>query len=257
MATTQLSSKAADGGPASIVDLALLTVKVRSRLDGSERSGPWKDVTTQGLRVAAPWRTFRWFKGQKHYSGTYWAATCACHVTYESRLELGRLLLADFDRSVSWVVSQPFLLEAVVEGQVRRHVPDYLLFTDDGPVVVDVKPAAQILKPVVAQTFAWTREVVNSRGWAYEVWTGDASVYLSNIRFLAGFRRHQYFREEAIERMSRPHLIGMTVREAISQEQHLSADTARAALMHVLWRQQFAVDLLRPLSGARVLESAV
>jgi hypothetical protein len=257
MVTTQLPSNAADGGPASVVDLTSVMVKVRSRLDCSERSGPWKDVTTQRLRAAAPWRTFRWFKGQKHYSGTYWAATCAGHVTYESRLELGRLLLADFDKSVSCVVSQPFLLEAVVEGQVRRHVPDYLLFTDDGPVVVDVKPAAQILKPVVARTFAWTREVVDSRGWSYEVWPGDASVHLSNIRFLAGFRRHQYFREEAIERMSQPHLIGMTVREAISQEQHLSADIARAALMHVLWRQQFAVDLLRPLSGARVLERPV
>ena len=72
-------------------------------------------------RAAAPWRTFRWFKGQKRYSSTYWAATCAGHVTYESRLELGRLQLADFDKSVSWVVSQPFLLEAVVEGKVRRH----------------------------------------------------------------------------------------------------------------------------------------
>lgn len=48
------------------------------------------------------------------------------------------MLIADFDKSVSWVVSQPFLLEPVVEGQVRRHVLDYLLFTDDGPVVVGV-----------------------------------------------------------------------------------------------------------------------
>jgi hypothetical protein len=256
MVTTQLSSNAGADGWAS-VDLASVTVRVRSRLDGSERSGPWKDVTTQRLRAAAPWRTFRWYKGQKHYSGTYWTATCAGHVTYESRLELGRLLLADFDKSVSCVVSQPFLLEAVVEGQVRRHIPDYLLFTDGGPVVVDVKPAAQILKPIVAQTFAWTREVVQSRGWSFEVWTGTSQVYLYNVRFLAGYRRHQYFREEAIERMSRPHLLGMTVREAISQEDRFSADIARAALMHVLWRQRFAVDLMRPLSGARVLESGV
>lgn len=165
------------------------------------------------------------------------------------------MLLADFDKSVSWVVSQPFLLEAVVEGQVRRHVPDYLLFTEDGPIVVDVKPAKQLLKPVVARTFAWTREAVQARGWSYEVWTGTSPVYLSNIRFLAGYRRRQYFPEEALERMSGPHLLGMTVREAISQERGLSAPIARAALMHALWRQQFIVDLTRPLSGTRVLES--
>lgn len=107
MATAELSSNATDDGPASVVDLASVMVKVRSRLDGLEWSGPWKDVTTQRLRAAAPWRTVRWFKGQKHYSCTYWAATCAGHVTNESRLELGRLLLADFEKSVSWVVSQP------------------------------------------------------------------------------------------------------------------------------------------------------
>ena len=38
-----------------------------------------------------PWRTFRWYKGQKHYSGLYWSATTRTHVAYESRLELARL----------------------------------------------------------------------------------------------------------------------------------------------------------------------
>jgi hypothetical protein len=33
---------------------------------------------------------------QAHVSGSYWAATTDGHVVYESRLELARLLLADF-----------------------------------------------------------------------------------------------------------------------------------------------------------------
>jgi hypothetical protein len=61
-------------------------------------------------------------------------------VIYESRLELARLLFADFDPSVRHIVAQPFLLRAEVDGDLRRHIPDYLLFTDAGPVVVDVKP---------------------------------------------------------------------------------------------------------------------
>ena len=37
------------------------------------------------------------------------------HVIYESRLELSRLLFADFDPSVRAIVAQPFLLQTVVE----------------------------------------------------------------------------------------------------------------------------------------------
>jgi hypothetical protein len=68
---------------------------------------------------AIPWRTFRWYFGKCHYSGAYWSTTEAAHVIYESRLELSRLLLADFDPEVSHIVAQPFLMRAVVGG-VRR-----------------------------------------------------------------------------------------------------------------------------------------
>ncbi|GHE99428.1 hypothetical protein GCM10014715_64570 [Streptomyces spiralis] len=45
-------------------------------------------------------RTFHWRKGQRHYPGTYWSYTTRSHVIYESRLELARLLCADFEPSV-------------------------------------------------------------------------------------------------------------------------------------------------------------
>lgn len=48
------------------------------------------------------------------------------HVIYESRWELSRLLFADFDPSVRGIVAQPFLLKALVEGQARKHIPDYI-----------------------------------------------------------------------------------------------------------------------------------
>ncbi|MGA5462355.1 hypothetical protein [Mycobacterium sp. NPDC050041] len=58
------------------------------------------EVSEAALLGAIPWRTFFWYKGQRHYSCCYWAATEDNHVIYESRLELSSLLMADFDVSV-------------------------------------------------------------------------------------------------------------------------------------------------------------
>src|SRR4051794_13877550 len=121
---------AAKGGRCSVEPRSVL-VKYRSGVDGPEMCRPWAEVTRSTLHEAAPWRTFRWHKGQMNYSGTYWSATQGGHVIYESRLELARLLLADFDAAVSGIVAQPFLLMANIGGKYRKHVPDFLLITND------------------------------------------------------------------------------------------------------------------------------
>jgi hypothetical protein len=95
--------------------------------DGSERTFPFDRVRTQDLATACPWRTFRSYHGQPFYSGMYWSATMGAPVVYESRLELARLLLADFDRAVVTIVAQPFQLSARIDGRIRRHVSDLLL----------------------------------------------------------------------------------------------------------------------------------
>ncbi|RIT41603.1 TnsA-like heteromeric transposase endonuclease subunit [Mycobacteroides abscessus] len=233
-----------------------VVVKFRSGFNGSEVRRPWLGVSAQDLQAAAPWRTFRWYKGQKHYSGTYWSATCGGHVIYESRLELARLLLADFDPLVSWIVPQPVLLEATVDGARRRHIPDFLLLTSNAPVVVDVKPARQAANPLVASTFGWTRAVVESRGWRYEVWHAADPVHLANVRFLAGYRHPQHVDTQIVDALSDKEIAGMTVGEAIDSERRWPSAIVRAALMHMLWRQQFTVDLTRPLSRGHVLVAA-
>lgn len=188
--------------------------------------------------------------------GRYWSATQDGHVVYESRLELARLLLADFDTSVSQIVAQPFLLVASVDGKQRKHIPDYLLIRNDGPVVVDVKPRHHLSNPVVVGTFAWTRKAVESRGWRYEVWSEAPPFLLGNVRFLAGYRRTHLFESAIIDRMSSSDLLGTTVGEAIRKEKSWPEMMVRAALMHLLWRQHFTVDLTRPLSRDHVLGSA-
>lgn len=136
------------------------------------------------------------------------------HVIYESRLELTRLLFADFDPRVHRILAQPFLLKAVLEGKVRKHIPDYLLITEQGPLVVDVKPSRRLPKPEVAFTVVWTRQVVESRGWKYEVWSEPPAAELENIRFLAGYRRHWLFSPELLDELRGADLDGVLLGQA-------------------------------------------
>ena len=133
------------GGSTTMVASKTPPVSVHVRLPDrvSEFLTSWFDVDVQALRSAAPWRTFRSCKGQRHYSGSFWSATENDLVLYESRLELARLLFADFDRAVHGIVAQPFLLETEIGGRRRRHVPDFLLLTDSVPTVVKKIRAGQ------------------------------------------------------------------------------------------------------------------
>jgi hypothetical protein len=79
---------------------------------------------------------------------------------------------------------------------------------------------------------------------------------LGNVRILAGYRRTHLFERAIIDRMSSSDLLGTTVGEAIRKERAWPELMVRAALMHVLWRQHFTVDLTRPLSSDHVLGSA-
>lgn len=107
------------------VDLSTAVIVYRPAA-GEERSVSAEKVSSAALFRATPWRTFCWCFGQRHYSGRYWSATQRGHVIYESRLELANLLLADFNPAVRHIVAQPFLMRAEMDGQVRKHIPDYL-----------------------------------------------------------------------------------------------------------------------------------
>jgi hypothetical protein len=99
-------------------------------------------------------------------------------VVYESRLELARLLLADFDPQVQRIYAQPFRLVARAGGRVRHHVPDFLLVTAAGTArLVNVKPAQRLKDPEIAEALAWPGVLAGRLGWEYEVWSGaDATV---------------------------------------------------------------------------------
>lgn len=213
-------------------------------------------VSAEVLATGQPWRVFRWHRGQAHYSGWYWSATTGGHVVYESRLELARLLLADFDPEVAKVAAQPFLVTAPSGGRVRRHVPDFLVIGRDGGVrVVNVKPADQLKVPKVADALAWAGEVFAARGWQHEIWSGAEPVLLANVRFLAGYRFADRVDASLTEVIARDAPSGATIGE-LEQGWPDSADDARAAVLHLLWRGVFRTDLMMPLSSATRLERA-
>ena len=231
-------------------ELATVSFRTKSAVMKDE---PWTAVGSAVLSSTVPWRTFRWYKGQRHYSGAYWSATMRDHVVYESRLELARLIFADFERSVHRILAQPFLLKAKVGGKIRKHVPDYFLVTDHGPVVVDVKPQQVLAKPTVASTFAWTRRLVEARGWQYEVWSGAPPAELENLRFLAGYRRSWLFDAALLDEVRGTEFEGRTFGEVVRGLVGWDPATARAAVLHLLWLGELRTDLSAPLSDRREL----
>ncbi len=176
-------------------------------------------------------------------------------MVYESRLELARLLLADFDPQIQQIYAQPFRLVARVGGRVQHHVPDFLLVTTSGTArLVNVKPAARLEDPEIAAALAWPGMLAERHGWEYEVWSGADVTVLENIRFLAGYRRLGLVPAEQVERAWECVRDGEQLADA---ELRLAGDRprheARPALLALLWAGRLTTDLTRPLSGESVL----
>jgi hypothetical protein len=180
----------------------------------------------------------------------------SAHVIYESRLELSRLLMADFDRSVRFIVAQPFLIRSKVQGVVRRHIPDYLLLTDTDPVMVDVKPREQVSDTKVAETFAWVQQVIESLGWRFEIASEQPPVLLDNVRFLAGYRRPQSINEPALRALRATQFDNVTFVDAVRNVDG-AEPLVRAALLHMLWTQEVSTDFSKVLSSQSILNPRV
>lgn len=234
--------------------MKVLTVRIR---DGSGRISPFpiETVGTEHLAGIRPIRSLSWYRGQRSFPGWYWSSTMHAHVSYDSRLELARLLLADFDSSVEAIVAQPFQLVETVESEVhRRQIPDYLLVHSDRAVtVVNVKTPEALVDEEVRRTYAWVTEVLKMRGWRHEVWSGTDATLLSNVRFLAGFRCPRY--PPALLRMIVCEAPGRSIsetREAIGR--HWEQTEVTPAILHLIWGHTLQIGMDEPLGFDTVLE---
>ncbi|GAA4617261.1 TnsA-like heteromeric transposase endonuclease subunit [Actinoallomurus liliacearum] len=223
--------------------------------DGTVRAFTFDRLRLPDFIGSVPWRQVRARHGQAHYAGAYASATTGGFVAYESRLELARLLLADFDLRVRQIYAQPFRLVARVDGHIRCHVPDFLLVTAaDTGRLVNVKSAARLEDRRVVRALAWPGVLAKRHGWAYEVWSGADVTMLDNVRFLAAYRRQGVVPAEEMERTwalirdGEP-LADTELRLAGDRPRH----EVRPALMALLWLGRVTTDLSRPLSGTSVL----
>lgn len=229
-----------------------MSTKVSLRMqDGSTSDMPLSAATATVVLSAAPWRTIRSHRGQRHLPGLYWSSTTGDHVVYESRLELARLLLADADREIVGIAAQPFL----VSDSERRHVPDFLFVRADGSaLVVNVKPADRLEDERVAAALAWAEATFSSRGWQHEIWSAADPVVLTNTRFLAGYRRAAHLDRSAVVAATAVDVAGLTIRQAEAAFVDVGISEPRPVLLHLLWSGALHADLTRPLSGDTVLE---
>lgn len=205
-----------------------------------------------------PVRTFPTYPGQQNYPGLLWSATTSTLIGYESLLERDRLWLADFDPQVRWIAGQPFWMSGRDGSRLRRHVPDFLLETDGGFLVVDVKPAAMLDHPKVAEQLAWCGQLCADRGWSYEVWSGEDPVVLRNVRFLAAGRRGWATDPDLLHEVEQHAAPGRTLAQVADlagagEQGARPASHARAALLALLWAGKCKVDLAKPLGPESAL----
>lgn len=231
-------------------------VKVQYRSASDQAVDTTLDLAVPGeLAGSLPVREFRWHRGQRHYSGWYWSSTMKGLVAYESRLELARIMLADFDPGVTAIAAQPFRLIGADGGRIRRHVPDILLVTaDGGVVVVDVKSPHKRDDPDVLALMEWTRRTVGLRGWGFEDWYGAPLHLLANVRFLAGYRRRAVIDECLVPAVREAAVEPMAITDL---ERSVAAGpvVVRPVILHLLWTGELVADLDRPLNGLSVVAS--
>lgn len=209
------------------------------------------DEVAEGLPV----RDFRSYKGRRHYSGWYYATTGQRLVAYESRLELARILLADFDPDVVAVTAQPFQVRAHDGDRMRRHVPDLLLVhADAGVSMVDVKAPTRLQDSRTQEQFSWMRRVCSGQGWAFEAWSGADPVLLDNVRFLAGYRRHWVIDPHALAKVADAATGRRTIGEIErSLAGNHSAEVVRPAVLHLVWWGHLRAELSCPLNAQTAL----
>ena len=100
---------------------------------------------------------------------------------------------------------------------------------------------------------AWTRTVVEGRGWRFEVRAEPPPVRLENLRFLAGYRRDWLFDPVLLADLRAADLHGVSLGAAFGRLPRWPEPLVRSAVFHLIWSGHFAVDLDRPLSASHVL----
>ncbi|MDO5740614.1 MAG: TnsA-like heteromeric transposase endonuclease subunit [Ornithinimicrobium sp.] len=220
--------------------------------DGEAVTTSLRLLDLERASTALPVRRLRSHARQRHYCGRFWSATTGGHVPYESRLELDRLWLADFDPDVRWIAAQPMWFAGPDDGTTRRHAPDLLLTDQRGSMtVVDVKPAQFVKRSQVQAVFRWTARLCQAKGVGYQVWSGADPVALANIRGFAVARRG--IQPSELAAAAAAARTGMKVGQVEDLLAACGHPRGRLAVLGLLWRGDWTVDMTKPVDGTATI----
>ncbi|MBT2396781.1 TnsA-like heteromeric transposase endonuclease subunit [Streptomyces sp. ISL-100] len=217
-------------------------------------SNPVRDLADVDILRSVPVRRFTWRTGQHHRPGLEYLVTTDRHHGFESYEEECLLLVSDFAAGLAEALSQPFRLRFYAGGREVNHTPDFLLMTESGPFLVDVRPADRI-RSEDALKFAATSEIALATGWRYGVVTGWHRHVLETVDALSAERRsltdplgiHRQL-HAALEYGPLPYgdLVDRCVLPAV----------ARAHVLHLLWHRHLGVDLSVPFGDECLIRLA-
>ncbi len=110
----------------------------------------------------------------------------------------------------------------------------------------------------MASTFAWTRELVERQGWEFTVFSEPDPMLLSNVRFLAGYRRAWQFDVGLLEGLTGTLTAPKTFEQVERTASAGGTDHARIRthLLHLLWSGRVRADLGHASSESMLLEAS-
>ncbi|WP_426985774.1 TnsA-like heteromeric transposase endonuclease subunit [Pseudarthrobacter sp. Y6] len=223
------------------------TLTFRGQFNSAPTTAYLADCWMVPFELVRPIRSPAAFKGQRNFAGLWWCGTNGRHVGFESWCERDHLMSLDFDPDVIGISSQPFRIALPAPLPQHSHVPDYFVRRGDGSaVVLDVRPDTRV-KPADQDVFQATEGLCTGVGWSYQRLGALPSVYLANLRWLAGYRHPRCSREP----------VATLLTDILSNGPATLRDLTAAAgdpvttvptLFHLLWRHKICTDLHdRPL----------
>jgi hypothetical protein len=221
------------------------------RLSGSPVVCAVGDLASVPATGCQPVRRFSWRTGQRHRPGLQYLVSTGRHHGFESIAEQRLLLALDFTGGLVDVLAQPFRLGFATVTGGREHIPDFLVLTGGGGVLIDVRPGDRI-GDEDRVCFAAAREAALATGWRYLVVTGWRPHAQTNLDTLSAQRRP--LRDQLsvqAELMSvaakAPRAFGDLVAAT-----RLPA-VARAHALHLIWHHRLGIDLSAPLGDDTVV----
>ena len=214
---------------------------------GVRHKGPLAALWSTRFERVNQVRSFPSYRGQKNFTGLYYAATMDAHVGFESWAERDVAMMLDFDLDVVAFSSQPFWLTWTQGDEERRHSPDYFARLADGSgVVIDVRADDQI-EPEDAEAFDATDRACREVGWTFRRTGGPDATLAANVRWLAGYRHSRCYRDDVAKAL----LEVFTVRKPLMSGARDTGDPIAVlpVLYHLMWKHQLVAELREGLLG--------